>query len=414
MSDSIIKVEGLSKKFCRSIRRSMFYGTIDVVRNMIGIPYKTDNLRPGEFWALEDINFELKEGETLGIIGANGSGKSTLLRLLTGIFPPDKGRITVKGKIGALIAVGAGFHPHMSGRENVYLNGTLLGMKRKEIDEKFDSIIEFAEIEDFLDAPVSTYSSGMRVRLGFAVAIHAIPEILLVDEVLSVGDLSFRNKCLRYMSNIKSQSKALIFISHNLEQVRNLCSRLIVMSRGKIVFNGDTNEGIIRYQEISRKDRKLSISSGSNSNILGSIADDKVRFIEAGIMNESGKKVDNINTDEAFSHYIDIEVLEDMDELIFSSGVFDENNNQVIWVISNDNKEFSCKKIKKGRFRVRIDYLNHHLMPGVYTLSHGIRNPITYETFHKVTNVLSFVVNSSTLLERAAINTNYKWNIEQH
>ena len=169
----VLRVENLCKKFCPTLKHSMYYGAIDTVRSMLGVAYATDQLRKNEFWALDDICFELRKGEALGIIGANGSGKSTLLRLITGIFPPDKGRIAFKGRIGALIAVGAGFHPYMTGRENIYLNGTILGMTRREIDAKLDAIIDFADIGDFLEAPISTYSSGMRVRLGFAIAVTA-------------------------------------------------------------------------------------------------------------------------------------------------------------------------------------------------------------------------------------------------
>ncbi|MBE9531297.1 MAG: ABC transporter ATP-binding protein, partial [Proteobacteria bacterium] len=191
----VISIKNLSKKFCTHLKRSMAYGIIDLSKNLVGIKPNTEELRRDEFWALDNMNFELKRGEVLGLIGLNGCGKTTLLRLLTGIFPPDKGEITIKGRVGALIAVGAGFHPHMTGRENIYLNGTILGMSAKELDACFDDIIEFAEIGDFIEAPVSTYSSGMRVRLGFAIAIHINPDILLIDEVLAVGDLNFSIKC---------------------------------------------------------------------------------------------------------------------------------------------------------------------------------------------------------------------------
>jgi lipopolysaccharide transport system ATP-binding protein len=244
--DVLIKVENLSKKFCRKLKKSMYYGAVDSIKSMLGIPLKTGYLRQEEFWALDDINFELRKGEALGIIGVNGSGKTTLLRLLTGIFPPDKGRVVIKGRVGALIAVGAGFHPHMTGRENIYLNGTILGMARKEIDEKIDEIIDFADIGDFLEAPVSTYSSGMRVRLGFAIAMHCEPDILLIDEILSVGDLSFRNKSMRKMAEFREKANGLIFISHNLEQVRVLCKNVIVLDKGRIVYYGPTHNGLVQ------------------------------------------------------------------------------------------------------------------------------------------------------------------------
>lgn len=188
MTEFAIEVTNLRKKFCRSLKRGLLYGSTDVARAMVGFPQKDVNLRKGEFWALDDISFKLKRGESLGLIGANGCGKSTLLRLLTGIFPPDCGDIKIRGRMASLIAVGAGFHPHMSGADNIYLNGVLLGLSRQEIRAAFNEIVEFAEIGEFIHAPVSTYSSGMRVRLGFSIAVQSRPEILLVDEVMSVGD----------------------------------------------------------------------------------------------------------------------------------------------------------------------------------------------------------------------------------
>jgi ABC-type polysaccharide/polyol phosphate transport system ATPase subunit len=226
----------------------MFYGSIDIARSMMGIPYDTGKLRPAEFWALDDVSFELSKGETLGIIGVNGSGKSTLLRLINGIFPPDKGRITFKGRIGALIAVGAGFHPHMTGKENIYLNGTILGMTRNEIDKKLDEIIDFAEIGEFIDAPVNVYSSGMTVRLGFSIAIQSNPDILLLDEILAVGDVGFQLKCFNKIGELKSNQTASILITHNLHQISTFCNKLIVMDKGKVIHNGHVPAGLAIYK----------------------------------------------------------------------------------------------------------------------------------------------------------------------
>src|SRR4030042_3217494 len=185
-SEIAIKVEHVSKKYCKSLKRSMLYGVQDIGRNMVGLSSRSDRLRKNEFWAVDDISFEVKRGETLGIIGPNGAGKTTLLKMLNGIFWPDKGKITMKGEFGALIEIGAGFHPLLTGRENIYINAAILGMKKKYVDEKFEDIIKFADIGDFIDTPVKFYSSGMFVRLGFAVAVHCEPDILLVDEVLAV------------------------------------------------------------------------------------------------------------------------------------------------------------------------------------------------------------------------------------
>src|SRR3990172_5897393 len=203
--DILVSAQHISKKFCRYLRKSMTYGIQDISRNFFRMSTKSEQLRKDEFWAVDDVSFELKRGEALGLIGPNGCGKSTLLKMLNGIFWPDKGKITMKGKVGGLIEVGAGFHPLLTGRENVYINGAILGMSRKEIDDKFDDIVEFADIEDFIDAPVKSYSSGMFVRLGFAVAAHCEPDVLLVDEVLAVGDVNFQNRCLRRINEMMAR-----------------------------------------------------------------------------------------------------------------------------------------------------------------------------------------------------------------
>lgn len=249
MDDEVaIKVERISKKYCRSIRRSMLYGVKDIGRNILGMSSHSENLRKDEFWALDDVSFEVKKGEILGIIGPNGSGKTTLLKLLNGIFWPDKGKITVKGKVGALIEVGAGFHPLLTGRENVYINAAILGMTKKEIDERFDSIVEFADIGDFIDTPVKFYSSGMFVRLGFSVAVHCEPDILLVDEVLAVGDISFQFKCFNKIGELSSNNTTIVLVSHNLISIRRHCEKCTWLKSGKVIKIGNSSEVCDMYQ----------------------------------------------------------------------------------------------------------------------------------------------------------------------
>ncbi len=226
----------------------MVYSMQDIARDILGI--KPDQkLRPKEFWSLKDISFELNQGESLGLIGHNGAGKSTLLKALNGIIRPDKGRIKMRGRIGALIEVGAGFHPMLTGRENVYLNGTILGMSKRELDKKFDNIVDFSGLSgSILDAPVKTYSSGMYVRLGFSVAIHCDPDILLVDEVLSVGDGAFRVRCADWIADYLKRNGTLILVSHYLPTIRETCDKVIFMEHGSPQFVGDTLEGLQQYQ----------------------------------------------------------------------------------------------------------------------------------------------------------------------
>lgn len=262
--DTIIKVENIGKKFSKSLKRSLFYGTSDVARNMIGIPSKTHELRKGEFWSLEGVSFEVKKGQALGVIGENGAGKTTLLRVLNGIFPPDSGKVMIKGRLGALIAIGAGFQPQMTGRENIYLNGTILGMTKKELEEKMQQIIDFADIGDFLDAPVATYSSGMNVRLGFSIMIHSEPEIILADEGLGVGDLAFVLKCYRKIAEFRRNGGTIILVSHGMSLIRNNCQQVLWLEHGKPKMYGATQEVCDAYESfMMRKDSDGNTDTGS-------------------------------------------------------------------------------------------------------------------------------------------------------
>lgn len=250
--DVVLRVSHVSKKFCRNLKRSMFYGVHDLTRSMLGLTAQQfDNatasgLRKDEFWALQDVNFTLRRGECLGLIGQNGSGKTTLLRLLTGIFPPEGGEIAVRGRVGAIIALGAGFHPLMTGRENIFLNGSILGLSQTELRERMDEIIDFADIGSAIDAPVATYSSGMTVRLGFAIATSIQPDLLLIDEVLAVGDAAFRGKCYNRIGKLLSNT-AVILVSHSMTYISQVCSRVIHLHNGAVDYDGNPAVAVERY-----------------------------------------------------------------------------------------------------------------------------------------------------------------------
>ena len=259
MGAPAIEVQGLSKKFCKALRRALYYGAADVLGSFVGIRANGGRLRPDEFWALDDVSFEIAPGETLGVIGENGSGKSTLLKILNGILLPDAGSATVRGRVGALIEVGAGFHPVLTGRENIYVNGTVLGMSRAEIDTKYQSIVDFADVGQFLDVPIRNYSSGMAVRLGFAVAIHAELDLLLVDEVLAVGDALFQYKCFERIRELRERRVTIVLVSHSMSLIERVCQRTLVLDRGRPAFLGDTALAIEKYfdlvSEAARADR---------------------------------------------------------------------------------------------------------------------------------------------------------------
>jgi lipopolysaccharide transport system ATP-binding protein len=256
MNDHVITVEGLSKQYRLGDSGSRFrYKSFrDVLSNTFSAPLRLFNRQPksqsngdNSFWALKDVSFEVNRGEVIGIIGRNGAGKSTLLKILSRITEPTTGEVDIVGRVGSLLEVGTGFHPELTGRENIYLNGAILGMKRGEISRKFDEIVAFAETEKFLDTQVKYYSSGMYTRLAFAVAAHLEPEILIVDEVLAVGDAQFQRKCLGRMTEVARHGRTVLFVSHNMTAVNSLCTRAILLSAGKVEMNGPTSDVVSAY-----------------------------------------------------------------------------------------------------------------------------------------------------------------------
>lgn len=255
--DVLVRVEGVSKKFCRSLKKSLWYGVQDLTTELIGGKGHHDALRPGEFWAVNDVSFELRRGECLGLIGHNGAGKTTLLKMLNGLIKPDSGRIEMRGRVSALIALGAGFNPILTGRENIYVNASVLGMTKAEIDSKIDAIIDFAEIREFIDAPVQSYSSGMAVRLGFSIATTVVPDVLILDEVLAVGDAGFRAKCYDRLRTL-SQECAVIFVSHSMSQVARLCTQSLLLHHGSTFLKGMTTECIVEYERLQQANQSTS------------------------------------------------------------------------------------------------------------------------------------------------------------
>jgi lipopolysaccharide transport system ATP-binding protein len=294
-ADVLVRVEGVRKKFCRSLKKSLWYGVKDMAhelnpfsrgqrtedRNQMSEPTSvlrsltaeqssdlrrpTSDLRPGEFWAVNDVSFELKRGECLGLIGHNGAGKTTLLKMLNGLIKPDHGRIEMRGRVGALIALGAGFNPILTGRENVYVNGSVLGLTKREINAKMEDIIDFADIDEFIDSPVQSYSSGMQVRLGFAVAAAMEPDVLLVDEVLAVGDLNFRMKCLSRIAGLLRSGAVIVLVSHSMTDIQRICSEAIVMDHGVISYVGNLSSAISKYENLGLARRHSSTDSNSRN-----------------------------------------------------------------------------------------------------------------------------------------------------
>lgn len=259
--DIAIRVSNLSKSYSIGKQKDTS------LRSSLSSMLKSSNSKVEKFWALKDVSFEINKGDVIGIIGKNGAGKSTLLKILSQITKPTEGRLEINGRIASLLEVGTGFHPELTGRENIYLNGTILGMTRKEVKEKFDEIVAFSGVEKFIDTPVKHYSSGMYVRLAFAVAAHLEPEILIIDEVLAVGDAEFQKKCLGKMKEVSGHGRTVIFVSHNLSAVASLCNKGIVLNSGKLEFSGISNDAINFYHALSKKNQRPTNLNFENENI---------------------------------------------------------------------------------------------------------------------------------------------------
>ena len=269
MSVPAVEFESVSKRYVIRHEKTGYLKDrlTNAVQQINPFARRQSNETVEDFWALKDVSFRIQPGESVGIIGPNGSGKSTTLKILAGVTKQTSGRIAVNGKLGALIEVGAGFHPELSGRENVFLNGSILGMKKSEITTKFDSIVAFAEVEQFIDTPVKHYSSGMYMRLGFAIAVHNDPEILLIDEVLAVGDLSFQRKCFDKMKELKVSGRTIVLISHSMGHIESLCERAIMLRKGQLVADGTPREVAQKYVEVADARSDKSEHGGADSGI---------------------------------------------------------------------------------------------------------------------------------------------------
>ena len=304
MSDEVlVKVDNVSKRFCRSLKRSLWYGLQDLGSEIGGGRHGGGSglaqtsadvqLRSDEFWAVKDVSFELRRGECLGLIGRNGAGKTTLLRMLNGLIKPDGGRIEMRGRVGALIALGAGFNPILTGRENIYVNAGVLGMSKGEIDSKVDAIIDFAQLREFIDMPIQNYSSGMTVRLGFAIAVNTEPDILLLDEVLAVGDVAFQAKCFNAIADFRRLGSAFILVTHNMHQITRYSDRILYLKCGQVAYCGERERGVAQYlSDINPEETDLDGEHTDWSRCYGS---GKVQFTSLRFLNSHGQETTTIN-----------------------------------------------------------------------------------------------------------------------
>lgn len=380
-NDILIEVENLSKKFCKDLKTSLWYGVKDLSANILGNK-QPKGLREKEFWAVKDISFTLRRGECLGLIGHNGAGKSTLLKILNGLINPDQGKITIKGKVGALIELGAGFNPILSGRENIYNNGAILGFTKAEIDGKIEEIIDFSEIREFIDMPVQNYSSGMKVRLGFAVAAQMEPDVLIIDEVLAVGDLGFILKCFKTIDQILPNT-AIVFVSHSMPMVSRICTQIILLDRGKPKFKGnEVGKAIDLYY-----------------NRFAQIESDKV-FDDGSLYLEEVKLFDYYNITKGVPQLNWGDDLKLLFKIKFNKKfskapiiniiIFDKEQRPIAML--KNNFKSNDLDIINNELNFQVVHKNLQFSKGMYTISLAIANSQTNEPILRYNNFLYFQV----------------------
>jgi ABC-type polysaccharide/polyol phosphate transport system ATPase subunit len=363
MSEKLVVVEGLSKKYCTDLKKSLYYGLLDMGAEMRGSRRSNVSLRKGEFWALDDVSFEVKKGEIMGLIGPNGSGKTTVLRLLSGLIKPDRGCITIRGRIQALIALGAGFNPVLTGRENIYVNGAILGFSKAEINSLLESIVAFSELEQFLDAPVQSYSSGMQVRLGFAIATNLRPDILLVDEVLAVGDAPFRRKARKKMMELLHSGVSVILVSHNIPLISSITSKCIYLNGGKVIEIGDSDQVTARYLNYSIS-RELDGYRVFGKNCMAAAYHTTPFFNlnRVTLMNCSGVLTDSFRTGENIHIAFEVEVIGGPYKLNYAMCIRDKADDATIAF----HKLPQVVESKESQIRLECSIRDNFLREGVY------------------------------------------------
>jgi lipopolysaccharide transport system ATP-binding protein len=397
--DVIISARGLGKKYVIGHRSAERVPTLRdaIVRNTKGFLRTGGDMLRGnplvggdtreEFWALKDVDFDIRRGDVLGIIGRNGAGKSTLLKILSRITEPSEGRVEIDGRVASLLEVGTGFHPELTGRENIYLNGAVLGMRQAEIRRKFDEIVAFAEVEKFLDTPVKRYSSGMYVRLAFAVAAHLEPEILIVDEVLAVGDAEFQKKCLGKMQDVAGHGRTVLFVSHNLQSIQTLCTQGLHLASGQIVASGSIEETVQHYVSAGSSVEM----TGVNTDLRNRYGTGSVKFERIELLNAEGFRTGHVPQGGRCVLVADI-VGEIRPGLIFTAICMTRTGQKILLAAADDDATFKTRYCSRARLIFRCDYLPLQIGEFVWAVGcHGeemhpidvVLDALPFEIIHK-------------------------------
>jgi lipopolysaccharide transport system ATP-binding protein len=405
--DVLLSVEQLSKKFCRDLKRSVIYAGSDIFSELIGRS-RSSNLRYKEFYALKDVTFSVKRGQAVGLVGANGSGKTTLLRVISGLLKPDSGQVCVLGAVAPLIALGAGFSPVLSGRENIYVNMAILGMTRDQINDVYEEVINFADIGDALEAPVQSYSSGMLARLGFACAIHTRPELLLVDEVLSVGDMSFRVKCYRRLAQMRQTGTSFLFVSHSPTAVQSICDSAVYLSKGNVVMIDSVTEVMQRYESDLFSSKQVSTSGDMRLTEKNSEV-----FIERLSFRASdGSPMSALTPGEPASLHVQCRGNKPLDNVSLNVIVRELNAETGLLLVLESLRDAKTFSTPTGDFilQLRMEYCS--LRPGLYTAKVYLTAGPYFDVIDAVESFI-FRVDASSRMGASAFYQPHSWHIVQ-
>ena len=405
-----IEFKQVWKKFNKGEK---FNSLRDAIPNFFHNAIFNNKLKENEFWALQDVSFEIKKGEVVGIIGPNGAGKSTILKLLSRILSPNKGEAKIKGRLSALIEVTAGFHPDLTGRENVYLNGTILGMRKKEIEAKFDEIVEFSGVEEFIDTPVKRYSSGMCARLGFSVAAHMDPEVMLVDEVLAVGDLNFQSKCTQKMRSLLNSGTTIVLVSHNLTLVQNICKRVILLDKGVIVKTGEPDETVVYYQNsvYENMERELMKKTEPRDHKVHFHEDSLVKISKAVFYNDEQQVKNSFKFSEPISIRIAYETKERIEDPVF---VLELIRGDGVNCCTVDTKtDGHIIKSISGRGEININLGRINLSPGIYSATFYISEKDMTHAFAIGEDTIFKIEPKANISSDPIFHPDVKWRMKQ-
>ncbi|WP_263971685.1 ABC transporter ATP-binding protein [Leptolyngbya ohadii] len=407
--DVVLSVRGVSKKFCRSLKRSMLYGVQDIGSELLGLRQEANSLRKGEFWALDRVNFKLRRGEAIGLIGANGSGKTTLLRIISGLIKPDRGMVRVRGRVAPLIALGAGFSPVLTGRENIYANLSILGLSKAEIDRRFDEVVEFAEIGEAIEAPVHSYSSGMAARLGFSCAVHTDPDILLIDEVLAVGDIKFIAKCHRRLHQLRQKGTAFVLVAHNPQAILSMCPEAVYLQKGRVMATGDAETVMAKYEA------DLFLGNGSRS--IGILqqppksAEETTGLDITGLWFRSpdGKPLEALTTGDSVRLCIQFLARQTFDRVNLRISIMELGRDGMPDLYlggSNDKEEFH---VTPGTHELQIEMPYLGLSPGHYMMRVDVRNDALF--ILDIADGFRFTVQNNGRMSKSAFYQPRRWKL---